>query len=73
MAKSQLLKLRLFLEGIEVPVINASVTNAVGSPASANIEIVGDSKVLQFTARTMVHLFVYDLHPLFCTKAVFLA
>lgn len=60
MAKSQLLKLRLFLEGVEVPVISASVTNAIGSPASANIEIVGDPKVLQFAPRTMVHLFVYD-------------
>jgi hypothetical protein len=60
MANAQLLNLRLFLEGIEVPVISASVVNSIGSPATANIEIVGDPKVLQFAPRTMVHLFVYD-------------
>lgn len=60
MANTQLLKLRLFLEGIEVPVIGASVTSAIGSPAQANIEVIGDRTVLEFPPRTMVHLFVYD-------------
>lgn len=60
MANTQLLQLRLFLEGIEVPVIGASVTSAVGSPSQANIEVIGDRTVLEFPPRTMVHLFVYD-------------
>lgn len=60
MANTQFLKLRLFLEGIEVPVIGASVTSAIGSPSQANIEVIGDRTVLEFPPRTMVHLFVYD-------------
>lgn len=60
MANTQLLKLRLFLEGTEVPVIGASITSAIGSPSQANIEVIGDRTVLEFPPRTMVHLFVYD-------------
>ena len=60
MANTQLLNLRLFIEGIEVPVIGASVTSAVGSPSQASIEVIGDRTVLEFPPRTMVHLFIYD-------------
>jgi hypothetical protein len=60
MANSQLLKMRLFLEGLEVPVISASVTSAIGSPASAQIQIIGDPQALRLAPRTMVHLFIYD-------------
>lgn len=60
MSNTRFLKLRLFLEGVEVPVIGASITSAVGSPSQANIEIIGDRTVLEFPPRTMVHLFVYD-------------
>jgi hypothetical protein len=35
-----LLHLRLFLEGIEVPVIGASVSASIGGAATANIDIV---------------------------------
>lgn len=69
MATAQYLKLRLFLEGQEVPVIGASVTASLGSPAQASIQVVGDPSVLRLAPRTLVHLFVYDplgrskLHP----------
>jgi hypothetical protein len=55
-----LISLRLFLEGIEIPVISASVTATVGSPASASIEIIPDSKAELLLPRTVVHLFFLD-------------
>ena len=62
MASAQYLNLRLFLEGVEVPVIGASVTSSVGAPAQATIQVVGDPAVLRLAPRTLVHLFVYDPH-----------
>jgi hypothetical protein len=54
------LSLRLFLEGIEVPVIAAQVSIAADSPASASIQIVPTSSALNFLPRTLVHLFYLD-------------
>jgi hypothetical protein len=54
------LGLRLFLEGIEVPVIGASVTVARNTPAAASIQVVATDKVLNLLPRTIVHLFFYD-------------
>jgi hypothetical protein len=54
------LDLRLFLEGIQVPVIGASVTATIGSPASATIEIVPDDSLDLLLPRTVVHLFYLD-------------
>jgi hypothetical protein len=55
-----LISLRLFLEGIEIPVISASVTATVGSPASASIEVIPDSSAELLLPRTVVHLFYLD-------------
>jgi hypothetical protein len=55
-----LLHLRLFLEGIEIPVIGASVTASIGSPASANIDIIPGDMVDLLLPRTTVHLFYLD-------------
>jgi hypothetical protein len=54
------LDLKLFLEGIEIPVISASVTSTVGQPASANIEVVPTDKLKLLLPRTTVHLFFLD-------------
>ena len=59
-ATGQRLSLRLFLEGIEVPVIAATVQVNLNSPATAAIQIVPLDDILSFKARTMVHLFFYD-------------
>jgi hypothetical protein len=59
-AVGQKLSLRLFLEGIEVPVIGATVQVNLNSPATAAIQVVPLDSVLNFKARTMVHLFFYD-------------
>lgn len=55
-----LLDLRLFLEGIEVPVVSASVTSTIGQSASAVIEVVPTDKLKLLLPRTVVHLFFLD-------------
>lgn len=55
-----LLHLRLFLEGIEVPVIGASVTANLNAPATATIQVVPSDKLTTLLARTTVHLFYLD-------------
>lgn len=54
------LGLRLFLEGVEVPVIGASVTIAANVPAAASIQVIATDRVLELLPRTVVHLFFYD-------------
>jgi len=56
----QRLHLRLFLEGLEVPVISASVTASEGAGATAQIEVVPTDRGLEFLPRTTVHLFYLD-------------
>lgn len=63
-ASGQLLHLRLFLEGIEVPVIAATVTAQIGSPSTAQIELVATDRTLELLARTTVHLFYLDFEKL---------
>lgn len=54
------LGLRLFLEGIEVPVISAQIQIVADAPAAASIQIIATDSALDFLPRTMVHLFFYD-------------
>ena len=60
MAQGQYLHLRLFLEGIEIPVIAAVVQVAANTPASASIQVIATDKVLDLLPRTVVHLFYFD-------------
>jgi hypothetical protein len=57
------LKLRLFLEGIEVPVVAAQVTGGDGQPASAVIQIIATDDVHNLKPCTLVHLLFLDLYP----------
>ena len=59
-AAGQRLGLRLFLEGLEVPVVSAQVQINIDAPATASIQVVPGDKVLELKARTMVHLFFWD-------------
>lgn len=59
-AAGERLSLRLFLEGIEVPVIAAQVQVNINSPATAAIQVVPGDAILDLKARTMVHLFFWD-------------
>lgn len=63
MAVAKKLRLRLFLEGIEVPVISANVNISVNAPASASIQIIPLDEAATFRPRTMVHLFYLDSRP----------
>ncbi|CAB4130962.1 hypothetical protein UFOVP276_143 [uncultured Caudovirales phage] len=60
MAIGHKLGLRLFMEGIEVPVISAQIQCIADATAAASIQIIATDKALEFMPRTMVHLFFYD-------------
>lgn len=54
------LGLRLFLEGVEVPVIAANVTVQPDMPAAAAIQVIPTDMGLNLLPRTLVHLFYLD-------------
>jgi len=58
---AQLLRLRLFLEGIEVPVVSAQVSIGINAPSAAAIQVVPLDEIFDLKPRTMVHLFFLDL------------
>ncbi len=60
MLDSNFLGLRLFIEGIEVPVIAASVRAAIMQGAQATITIPASDAVHDILPRSLVHLFYYD-------------
>lgn len=68
MAKAAQIKLRLFIEGIECPVISAQVTAQPNSPAQCSIQVPPTSLATKLLPRTTVHLFFADPyedeHPL---------
>lgn len=62
MAVGQFLKLRLFIEGVEVPVVSANIQSAKNAPAAASIQIPANDFALDFKPRSLIHLFMYDLY-----------
>lgn len=54
------LRLRLFLEGIEIPVISAYVQAAPNSPTTCSIQIPPLPEGTRLLPRTLVHLFFLD-------------
>lgn len=54
------LKLRLFLEGVEIPVVAASITSQKNAAAMAAIQVPANDYALDLKPRTLVHLFAYD-------------
>jgi hypothetical protein len=58
------LLLRLFIDGIEVPVLGARTSNGVNSPASAAIRVVPTREVWDLKPRSLVELYVYEDDPL---------
>ena len=59
-AHAKTLRLRLFLEGVEVPVISAQIQCAPNSPSVASIQIPPLAEATRFLPRTTVHLFFLD-------------
>jgi hypothetical protein len=58
----QRMRLRLFLEGIEVPVIAAQVQVAPNSPAVCSIQVPPLASGTNMYSRTLVHLFFLDFY-----------
>ena len=60
MAIGHQLGLRLFLEGVEVPIISAQIQIVGDAPAAATLQIIATDKALELFPRTVVHLFFFD-------------
>jgi len=56
------LRLRLFIEGIELPVIGASIQCQPNSPVMASLQVPPLSEGTKVLPRSLVHLFFYDLY-----------
>ena len=54
------LNLRLFIDGIEVPVIGAKCTFAEATVATAEIQVIATDQIYDIEPRAFVALFVYD-------------
>lgn len=57
---AQRIKIRLFIEGVELPCISASVQSAPNSPVMCSIQILPLSEATRFHPRSVVHLFFID-------------
>ena len=62
MATAQKIGLRLFLEGVEVPIISAIVNSQPNQAATASIQIPANDFALDLKPRTLVHVFFYDFY-----------
>lgn len=60
MPKAGPLGIRLFLEGIEVPIVSAQINIAPSKPVTASIQIVPTDAALAFKPRTLVHLYFLE-------------
>ena len=60
LGRGHFLHLRLFIEGVEVPVIGAMVTAGENSPATAQVEIVPAGSAMRLLARSKILLFYLD-------------
>lgn len=62
MPSGQHLRLRCFLEGIEVPIISAALSIQPDTPAQCQIQIPATDKAYEFLPRTLVHVFFWDYY-----------
>lgn len=63
-AKVQRLRLRLFIEGVEVPVIASQVQVSPNSPMVASIQIPPLAEATRFFPRSVIHLFFLDFYEI---------
>ena len=59
---AQRLRLRLFLEGVEVPVIASTVQVTPNAPAACSIQVPPLPEGTRLLPRSLVHLFFYDFY-----------
>jgi len=60
MTHAHRLKIRCFLEGIEVPVIAVSINVQPNAPAQFQVQIPATDKSHRFHPRTLIHVFFHD-------------
>jgi hypothetical protein len=56
------LNLRLFIDGMEVPIIGARVTYTEGGPSTAQIQVVATDQVYDILPRSLLTVFYYETH-----------
>lgn len=61
-AKVQRLRLRLFIEGVEIPVIASQVQVNPNSPMTASIQIPPLAEATRFLPRSLIHVFFLDFY-----------
>ena len=61
-AQAQRLRLRLFLEGVEVPIIGAQIQTLPNAPIVAAIQIPPVAEATRLLPRTLVHLYFLDFY-----------
>lgn len=61
-ARVQRLKLRLFVEGVEMPCIAATIQSQPNSPMTASIQIPPLVEATRFLPRSLVHLYFLDFY-----------
>ena len=60
MTIGQRLGLRCFMEGIEVPIISASLTIGMDAPSQCQVQLPATDAIMKLKPRTLVHVFYYD-------------
>jgi hypothetical protein len=60
--RAQRLRLRLFIEGVEIPVISCQIQSQPNSPMAAAIQIPPLAEATRFLPRSLVHLFFFDFY-----------
>jgi len=59
-ARAKQIKIRLFIEGIECPIISASIQSQPNAPATASIQVPPTALGTKLFPRTVVHVFFAD-------------
>jgi hypothetical protein len=54
------LRLRCFLEGIEVPIIACTTSVTANAPTQFQVQIPATDKAFEFLPRTLIHVFMWD-------------
>jgi hypothetical protein len=58
--KSSYLRIRCFLEGLEVPIISANVSASIGDIARASVEMIATQEILSIRPKTSISVFFLD-------------
>src|SRR5690606_37792031 len=60
--RAKRLRLRCFLEGVEVPIIGVQIVGLPNSPLVASVQIPPAPEATRFLPRTLVHIYFLDFY-----------